>query len=218
MPNTVNTKKLEEKRNSFEVQQFKREVETFLKEVDASDEMCYRVRCDLAKKVDSPFYNDYKGNRCCKMSTEEIAKEYVRLLIKYDNINFTKKLLLSLIRQQSQTFRRIYKRSNFQNARKKELKYGVYEHSVPVKYSRDMLLLYIKNKKYKRACEYIDYMSNCFPQIFLTNEENNLINISYKYKMPEKWNWKRDSLFIRYEKAGINEEVYKNDNNISIKR
>ena len=122
------------------------------------------------------------------MSTEEIAKEYVRLLIKYDNINFTKKLLSSLIRQQSQTFRRIYKRSNFQKARKKELKYGVYEHSVPVKYSRDMLILYIKNKKYKRACEYIDYMSNCFPQIFLKNEENNLIDISYKGKMPEKWN------------------------------
>lgn len=36
--------------------------------------------------------------------------------------------------------------------------------------------------------------------------------------MPEKWNWKRDSPFIRYEEAGINEEVYKYDNNISKKR
>ena len=48
MPNTVNTKKLVAIRNSVEVQQFKREVETFLREVDASDEIDV-VKCQQKK-------------------------------------------------------------------------------------------------------------------------------------------------------------------------
>ncbi|MBQ7444435.1 MAG: hypothetical protein IJS71_00650 [Clostridia bacterium] len=210
VPNTVYTKKLEARRNSPEVQSFKERVNTFLRDVGASEELVYRLRCDLSKKIDMPFYGEPKvrpGNM--SLSVVEIAKEYVLLLIRYGDEAFSEELLSWLTKQQGQTFRRIHRLSQKQKERKRKIKSGVYEHPVPVNYSKLKLLEYIEKKNADNALRYIEYMSANIPQVFLTTEEDSLVNRISKDSMPEGWNWETDSPFERYIRAGIPEDVYK---------
>ena len=209
MPNTYYTIKLEEKRNSKEVQNFKLKVNNFLESMCASEEISYRIKCDLSKKIDMPFYGEKKFKPKCILSIEDIAKEYIRLLIEYNDFDFSKELFSWLTKQQGQTFRKIHKLSKVQKERKRKYKTGVYEHPVPANYSRKFLLNCIFEKDYEKACRYIDYMSASIPQIFLTKDEDIKVNQILKDSMPNNWNWEKDSPFIRYIMAGISNDVYK---------
>lgn len=209
MPNTPYTKKLEEKRKSPEVQAFKARVNTFLVTVGASSEIIYRLRCDLSKKIDMPFYGEVKSRPAnMSLSVVEIAKEYIRLLILYGDDSFSEELLSWLTKQQGQTFRRIHELSKKQKERKRGLIRGVYEHPVPVNYSKNLLLGFIKKKDVNSAFRYIEYMNAQIPQVFLTEDEDFLVNQISRDGMPDGWNWKTDSPFERYVRAGIPEEVY----------
>ncbi len=46
---------------------------------------------------------------------------------------------------------------------------GVMEHPIPINYSKNMLLRYIKNKQYEETCKYIDLLCTVL-QIHLTKE------------------------------------------------
>lgn len=208
MPNTVYTKKLEQKRNSAEVQAFKVKVLAFLDNVNASPEIRYRLMCDLSKKIDMPFYGVTKKKVSASLSCEDVAKKYIELLIQYNDLGFAEELFSWLTKQQSQTLRRIHKCSKYQKQRKSKYKTGVFEHPVPVNHSRKYLLKCIKEQDSTEASLYIDYMSRQVPQIFLTKEEDARVNQHYRDSMPAGWNWKKDSPFIRYEIAEISSSVY----------
>ena len=209
MANTTATKKLEARRNSLEVQEFKQQVIEFLNVTKASDEIKYKICCDLAKKIDMPFYHEAKLGVKSNLKSDYLAKEYIKLLISYGDNVFAERLLSWLSRQQKQTFRNIYKLSPKQKARRIQYNNnGVYEHPVPVNFSKQMFLCFIKNKDYKTACEYVDFLSNNVPQIFLTRQQDDLVNKVSRDTMPEGWDWKKDSPFIRYKLANLPADVY----------
>jgi len=209
MANTNITKKLEERRNSLEIQNLKQKVIDFLNETNAGDEIRYRLYCDLSKKIDMPFYGDKKIRVKKTLNVQDIAKEYIRLLIQYKNSEFAEILLTWLTRQQTQTFRRIHKLSQKQKNRKKTLKNGVYEHPVPVAHSKKIILHYIATSNFEEACLFVDYLNLYVPQIFLTKTEDEAVNKISKESMPEGWNWKTDDVFIRYAMAHVDPNVYK---------
>lgn len=92
-----------------------------------------------------PFYGEVKSRPAnMSLSVVEIAKEYIHLLILYGDDSFSEELLSWLIKQQTQTFRRIHELSKKQKERKIKLIIGVYEHLVPVNYSKNLLLGFIK--------------------------------------------------------------------------
>lgn len=207
MARTNITKRLEEHRLSKEVQDFKKQVIDFLLKTEASDKFIYRVKCDLSKKIDMPFYGDRK-ERTSLMTDSDAAKEYVILLIKYDKPSFTEELLSWLTKQQNQTFRRIHKIPKSQKLRREKFsKKGVYEHPVPVNHSKKILVEYINNGNSEEALSYIDFLEGV-PQIFLTTEEDNLVNRCFKDKIPDDWDWRKDDPFARYVKAGIDRKTY----------
>ena len=142
------------------------------------------------------------------MTVVDIAKKYIDLLIEYGDNAFADELMHWLIRQQSQTFRRIHVRPPKQSQRRSTNKKGVFEHPVPVNYSVAFLLRCIKNKNRNAAYQYIDFMHLKVPQIFLYDEENKTANEKFKDDMPKGWNWKTDSPFVRYQLAGIPEAIY----------
>lgn len=220
MANTEGTKKMEQKRLSPEVQNFKVEVIEFLKKTDASEEVKYKLSSDLSVIIDMPFYHERKLGRKNRMKTPECAKEYVRLLIQYNDISFAEKLLSWITRQQNQTLRKLYRLTKRQKYRKKKYveetgKKGVYEHPIPVNYTKKLLLKYINEGNYegnyKEACSYIDYLYTNVPQIHLTESQDEQVNAIYRDDMPEGWNWKKDNPFERYIRAGIPEEVYSDE-------
>lgn len=208
MAKTEITLKLEQKRNSPEVQAFKQRVLIFLNTVNASDEIKYKLRTDLAKKIDMPFYKDTGIKIPNIIKPIECAKEYVKLLIEYNNNDFTNELFSWLTKQQNQTLRKLHIVSQKQKDRKKKYPGGVMEHPVPANYSRNMLLTFIKNKQFVEACDYLDFMSTV-PQIYLTRQEDELVNAISKDDMPNGWNWKTDDPFIRYVRAGIPCDIYR---------
>ncbi len=206
-PRTKLTKQLEKKRKSPEVQAFKRKVLLFLNEVSASESIRYKLKSDLAKKIDMPFYHETGTRISTSLSPKEIAKQYIYLLISYNDYEFAEELLSWLTKQQEQTLRKLHIISQKQKDRKMKYSGGVMEHPIPINYSKNMLLRYIKHKQYKEACNYIDFMCTV-PQIYLTKEEDRLVNAVSKDSMPSDWNWEKDNPYIRYIKAGISEEIY----------
>ena len=208
MANTKGTKKLEEKRNSPEVQAFKKRIREFLKKTNPPDWMQYKILCDLSKKIDMPFYGEPKKRIGCDKTVVEIAKTYVDLLIEYGDNRFAEELMEWLSRQQSQTFRRIHARPPKQKERRSRSKNGVYEHPVPTNYSIKFLLRCIKGKRRNEACRYIDFLHQSVPQVFLNEKENKAVNEKFKDTMPKGWNWKTDSPFVRYRLTGIPESIY----------
>ena len=208
MPNTTITKRLEKKRNSPEVKKFKHEIDSFLNQTGASIEIAYKLKCDLSKKIDMPFYGEPKNRVYCTLTADEIAKEYIRLLIIFDQPDFTRKLITALRMQQQQTFRKIHRIPQKQIQRKALLKEGVFEHPVPSKYSTNLLISYINNRDLSSATDYIDFMHDKVPQVFLTKEQDNVVNLHFKDEMPLNWDWKKDSPFARYIAAGLDSDIY----------
>ncbi|MCQ2061248.1 MAG: hypothetical protein MJY47_06645 [Fibrobacter sp.] len=94
----------------------------FFNKLKVHPKIQYKICIDLSKKIDIPFYAEAKIGERSNMSPVECAKEYVRLLIQFDDKNFSEKFLNYLTRQQQQTFRKIHLRSSKQIERKK--RYG----------------------------------------------------------------------------------------------
>ena len=150
---SAQTEKMTEKRKSPEVQNFKEEIETFFKKANVPPEIQYKIRVDLSKKMDMPYY---KVNKHCiksNISCVEIAKKYIEYLIKYEYLIkdgtyvFSEKLINELTKHQQQTLRKIHPRTKEQKTRKEILgKDSVWEHPIPTNYSKQRILEYIKEK------------------------------------------------------------------------
>ncbi len=226
---TNSTKRMIKKRNSEEVQNFKEEIETFFKKANVPPEIQYKIRVDLSKKMDMPYYkvnkHCIKSNISCvgypcvknakKYSCVEIAKKYIEYLINYGIDKFSEKLINELTKHQQQTLRKIHPCTKKQKTRKKRLEEegidSVWEHPIPSNYSKQLILSYIKDKNQNSAFKFINYLSNV-SQIALSKEEDKLVNEQFKDSMPEGWNWEevgKNYPFARYKAANIPEDSYK---------
>ncbi len=183
-------------RKPEDIEKFRGEIENFLKETNASEEIACLLKKDLSKTTDMPFY---------KQETEpEIItriRTYCKLLINFNNDAFTEKLLSELSKQQQQSLRKLSRPLN------KQSEGVIWEHSIPVNYTKKMLLDLIKKKDLKTIKEYLNFVYEKAPQIYLTKEQDEKVNQNYRDTMPEGWGWKTDDPFIRYKKAGIFDEL-----------
>jgi hypothetical protein len=215
---SAQTEKMTEKRKSEEVQNFKEEIETFFKKANVPPEIQYKIRVDLSKKMDMPYY---KVNKHCiksNISCVEIAKKYIEYLIEYEYLIkdgkyvFSEKLINELTKHQQQTLRKIHPRNKEQKRKKKYLGKGsIWEHPIPTNYSKQRILEYIKDGNLDKAKAFIEYLSKV-PQIALSKDNDRSVNADWKDSMPEWWNWEeigKNDQFARYKAAKIPEDSYK---------
>ena len=203
--------KLERKRNEPETQQLKRDVISFFKKTKMHPSISYKLCVDLSARICMPFYKEKRIGKREPKKNIEYAKEYIRYLINYNDMDFAKRLLDQLTQQQSQALRKIHPRPSKQIARMKSIgkNNGVWEHPIPTNYSKQKLLSFIKSKNFKKACAYLDYLTQ-IPQIALTKKEDYLVNEKLKDSMPKGWDWEKgDDPFVRYVDTGINPKIYR---------
>lgn len=107
----------EKQRNSPEMFEFKSKIEQFLETTKASDCVKYWITSDLGKMTNMPYYRCNKlGKRPAHQpKSNEVIKEYMIVFFKYyaqdkNNLNFIKKLLMWLKRNQCQYLRKLSKK------------------------------------------------------------------------------------------------------------
>lgn len=198
----------EEKRNSPETRQFKEEIEHFLRATNADLNIAYFLRQDLKKMTDMAYYGKDVGRRTLMLKPNDIAIEYCNLLANFGNSSFTQKLLYEISRQQSQTMRKLFNRPPDQMAKARSLgtKNGYWEHPIPLKFVRSELEKLI-HFDLKKAHEFISVLQ-CVNQVFLSKEQNAVLNAIHKDSMPEGWKWDSPAsdLYIRYKVLNLNFE------------
>lgn len=211
---TKSTQMLERQRNANEMQEFKSKINEMLKFANCPEIEYYMVR-DLARKINLPFYKDNTGRGTrIKMSADEIVKGYCEICriyyLKDCNGDFIKKLIKHLSEQQNQYFRKLSRRSK--DAKVKGEK-GIWEHPIPLKYSTDILVGYIKSNNKDKINKYIDFIWSNTYQVFLRKELDDKLRESGLHDtMPVGWSWEdpaNNNVFQRYIEAGIPEEEYR---------
>lgn len=201
--------KREEERKGEKVQNFKNEIEKFLKDTEAPEDISYQLRKDLGIMTNMPYYKEYKGIRN-RMDKKKIIMDYAALLMEYDNPSFTAKLINALSLNQLQTLRKLSPKSKNEIDRSKNIgsNNGVWEHPVPIKYIKEELIKLINDKDFNELNKFLDFIINNTNQIFLTKDEDNKVNSIYKSDMPPGWNWKTGNVYQRYIDAGIRQDLY----------
>lgn len=198
----------EAKRNSLETQQFKEEIEHFLRFTGADSNIAYFLKQDLKKMTDMPYYGESVGQRTRLLRPNEIAHEYCNLLALFGDQNFTRKLLLAISCQQSQTLRKLFKRQPDQISKAKSIgtKNGCWEHPIPLKFVRTELenLIHCDLKKAQAFIQALQLVR----QIFLSKEQDAILNAVHKDTMPVGWNWDVPDVdfYARYKVAQIQSE------------
>ena len=195
----------EKERNSEEMQDFRNQIEIFFNKTGLREAVQYKLKVDLGCMTNMPYYGIAKGSRHRILPLDAIT-ECCFALIDYNNLSFAEKLLSWLTKQQNQSFRKISPIPKAQKERKKQLgSNATWEHPIPLKVSRTIIIDYIKAKNRDGIKDYLKYLSEV-PQIALPIElDNQLTKAGLKYNMPNGWNWKDpDSKFKRYLSIGIN--------------
>nr|WP_315482932.1 hypothetical protein [uncultured Undibacterium sp.] len=195
----------EAKRNSPETQQFKEEIEHFLRITGADSNIAYFLRQDLKKMTHMPYYGESAGRRTRLLKPDEIAREYCNLLAQFGDQNFTRRLLLALSRQQSQTLRKLFRRPPDQISKAKSIgtSNGYWEHPIPLKFICTELenLIHCDFEKAHTFIHLLQHVS----QIFLPKEQEAILNAIHKDTMPDGWRWDAPDvdLYARYKVAQI---------------
>ncbi len=196
----------EKTRTSPEMARFKEQIIEFLLSTNADDETSYFLSSDLSKMTSMPFYKNPKlGKRPSHIvEPNVIVKKYVNLFAKYYSINndieFISKLFSWLKRNQSQYLRKLSKKTTYQKNREKKYgsSNGIWEHPVPVNYTKEFLISCIVKNEIETAFAYIDRIYNYGHQVFLTKEDNDAVCSKYNDTMPSGWDWKTGDIFARY--------------------
>lgn len=207
----------EKTRTSPEMAKFKQQIIDFLAVTNATDETSYFLTSDLSKMTSMPFYKAAKIGKKPNHIVESniIVKNYIMLFAKYYSLNkdveFISKLFSWLKRNQSQYLRKLSKKTAFQKSREK--KYGsangIWEHPVPVNYTKEFLISCIISGDMDKAYSYIDRIYNFGHQVFLTKEENDAVCTKYNDTMPDNWDWETGDIFARYREF-LDENIFLN--------
>ena len=107
----------EKKRNSPETEEFRNEIKSFFEKTGVDPAIRYKIMVDLSVMTDMPFYRTDKGKRY-KVEPEKVIKDCCSYLIGLNNIDFAKKLLYWMTRQQNQSLRKISTKTCQQKRRK----------------------------------------------------------------------------------------------------
>jgi len=197
------TERLNRKRMSDSVQQFKTSFEMFLTETGADAELIRHLKKDLSAKMDMPYYKEVKGRR--NLSPREVCIGFCELAISYEDKDFIKTALAWLCKQQGQSFRKISPQDKKKGSRYQSIARGkkiIWEHPIPVNYSKNYLYDCICKNDLKKATDYLSFLSRVH-QVCLLKEENDLILKQYKDTMPNGWDYQNDSPYIRYTLSGM---------------
>lgn len=212
---TKYTDKLREERESPQMQEFKKRVETFLKKGSVDLETQYHLKSNLAAKINLPYYGESKGKRPKNPYNHfEIVLAFCKYLIRYDNLDFTKELLDKLTIQQNQSLRKIAKRRKDIN--RLPSKNAIWEHIIPVNVVKNRVLEIIgcnatDNEKLK-LIENTLTIYEMAGQIHITREDDKkLKNSKYNESMPSDWDWTEGKIFSRYVESGIDLKQYIED-------
>ena len=125
-----------------------------------------------------------------------------RYFYKYIRISLTEQSSLRGLNEQE--LRRVYHYFSSIERSKNRTEKSVEEHAVPVKVLAEILRdEYEKNpQQFEKFIPLV--LERCLWVVFITERENRKLNeLGLKQKMPEGWDWKRDSPFIRYQLCGI---------------
>ncbi len=201
--------KREEERNSPKMIEFKNNINQFIQSTNASPEIIYHLKHDLGIMTNMPYYKDYKGVKN-RMDRKDIILNYCKLLIDYNNKNFTNKLINILSRNQNQNIRKLSTRNKNERQRCKSIgsKNGIWEHPITIKYIKDKLIQYINEKDIQKISDFLDFLINDTNQIFLTHDEDNLVNSKYRSNMPNNWDWVTSNKYQRYIDTNIRKDLY----------
>ena len=195
-PKSNNSSKSNSPKKSFPLK--KEEVEDFLNKTNAPEDISYYMKADLATMINMPFYKQDRGEEpSTTKSVVYIVLKYCDLL-KSQTIDFQDKLLECLSRQQNQSMRKLSEPFNK----------GVWEHPIPLKHTRRILLDLIQKQDFDTIKKYLNFIHENAPQIYLRPaHDKKLTEAGLKEKMPDNWDWKTGDPFIRYKVAGIFEEL-----------
>ena len=212
--------KRQEQRESEEMQAFKRQILAFLDSTEASPDIRYHIIKDLAKMTNMPFYKDSHYGRRNRMAPDQAAKNYCALFSRYyadtQDVAFIEKMFSWLTRQQQQQFRKLSRLPATQKAKRadaiKRGATGVYEHPIPVNYTKKLLISYIVADEQPLIHGYIDFVYGNTYQVFLESYLNAKVNRLFHDTMPPDWDWtdpQRNHVFARYVAAEIPCESYR---------
>ena len=202
------------------MQAFKNKILMFLSITNASDAIVYHMIQDLSRMTSMPFYGETRNYGIKnKMCSNIVIKSYCELFVYYyqktHDIDFIKEIIKWLSRQQNQHFRKLSKIHPQQKAKKKVLESmgqsGVFEHPIPVSYSKSVLIQYIQTEDLGRINKYIDFIWENTYQVFLETTLDQTVNATYSDTMPANWNWEDTSNnypFQRYVSVGIPSSEY----------
>lgn len=187
------SKKRELKRNSKSTLIFKSEIEELLD--GANSEIAYSMKKDLAAMTNMAFYKYRPKKIALQLTNKEIVKGYCHLLKNNNDIDFSKKVLMQLNKNQSQTIRKI--------AKKRGDKKDIWEHVIPVKIIVDEIIKMLENNNLTD----IDKLLNLYEkagQCAVSKSEDKKLNF-YKSSMPADWNWRDPNvdIYARYSAVGI---------------
>lgn len=185
--------KREQKRNSFEVMEFKKQVEYFLS--DKPEYISYSIKRDLACMTNMPFYKDRPKRVKISLSNVELLEEWIKIFSEHKDFDFITRLLRQLNRNQAQLLRKI--------APRKGIKKDIWEHAIPTSFFVNEIISMIKDNDLRDLKKLILLYVEA-GQHSLSKEENELLK-QYNSSMPSCWDWKNYSVnpLERYLVVGI---------------
>ena len=211
---TYITEKLAKIKEKPETLKFKQDLLDFLNITNSSKEITYHIIKDLSIMISMPFYKEANIGLKNRMSVNEIIKNYCKISIEYikitGNIDFIKILFKWLSLNQGQSLRKLSKLNSKQKSVKRNYYAkgitGVFEHPIPIRYTKELLLNYIISNNYEDCSGYIDFVYKNTTQIFLRSDLNKKVVNCYNDTMPKGWNWKENNNnnpYQRYIEVGI---------------
>ena len=145
-----------------------------------------------------PYYKEVKGRR--GLSPIDVCIGFCKLAIAYEDKDFIKIALAWLCKQQGQSFRKISPQDKKKGSRYQSIGRGkkiIWEHPIPVNYSKNYLYDCICRNDLAEATNYLSFLSQVH-QVCMLKEEDDLILKQYKDTMPNDWDYHKDSPYIRY--------------------
>lgn len=180
-------------RNHPDTIAFRNQVNEAFKTADPQVE--YSVKRDLKTMTSMPFYGITLVRPKMTYSRRELVQAYANFLQDYYDIEFSRKLLGWLNRNQNQTIRKAAPRRG--PAR------DVWEHVIP----SSVIVSEIISMLEERSLAGLDRLLDLYEeagQIGVTKTQDELLSV-YRASMPDGWNWRQPDAdpFARYRAVGI---------------
>ena len=183
----------EKKRLSPDTASFRERIEMLL--ACADPDIACRMRNDLKAMTYMPYYKIKTGKASKRLTKIDVVKGYATLLIKAKDMEFAKKLLSHLHRNQNQTIRRLAPKIGAANE--------VWEHAIPSGYFAGEILKMIESGSLVEIDTLVGVYMKAGQRGLSKRQEALLINL--KDRMPDGWDWRKPNVdyLARYAAVGL---------------